>query len=334
MAWNNEEYYSSPEKRIGKEGDFYTNPLVHPAFGWALARQIAQMWGILEQPAPFTILEFGGGNDKLAGDILDYLERHYLLCYKAATYLISDYPHNISCSKNQYKLIPPFNPNFPNFKFTGVVLAHEFLDALPVHRVIMREEGLREIMVSKLLNGQLEEIEENISTPLIKEFFSLLKLHPLIGCQGEVNLETVNWLKWISQNMEQGFICTIDYGDLAEDLFTKERCHGTIRGISRHQLTNSLYDKPGKQDLTSHVNFSSIIASGKELGVNLTGFTLQSYFLLGLELLSLVKPEDLTTVKRLILPGMGGAYKILIQHKNCSPSKLSGLSMRSLIPHN
>lgn len=46
---------------------------------------------------------------------------------------------------------------------------------------------------------------------------------------------------------------------------------------------------------------------------------------------SAAPPEELTTVKRLILPdGMGSSYKVLIQHKGCSPPTLDGLSLRTI----
>ena len=62
-------YYTSGE-RVGASGDFYTSPSVHPAFGTLLAVQLFQMWQLLQQPAPFTVIEAGAGNGLLCRDIV------------------------------------------------------------------------------------------------------------------------------------------------------------------------------------------------------------------------------------------------------------------------
>jgi len=83
MAENNRLYYAS--RSPGKSGDFITSPVVNPAFGYALACQILEMDFKMGHPDPFLLLEFGGGDGKLALDILkglkeespDFLLRFY-----------------------------------------------------------------------------------------------------------------------------------------------------------------------------------------------------------------------------------------------------------------
>jgi SAM-dependent MidA family methyltransferase len=48
-------YYTSPGRKVGAEGDFYTSITVHGAFGRVIAREIAQMWRVWE-PAGFTLV--------------------------------------------------------------------------------------------------------------------------------------------------------------------------------------------------------------------------------------------------------------------------------------
>lgn len=337
MAWNNKRYYSSAKKLIGKEGDFYTSPYVHSAFGSALARQIAQCWKILGGPDTYTIFEFGGGSGKLACAVLDALEQNCHPCYKATEYIISDYHARSQNGNNRWKQVQPFSKKFISYPFTGIVLAHEFVDALPVHRVVRRADRLQEIMVNGRRDfqgdflGNIAEEEMPLSTPLLESFFKRLGMLPPINCQADVNLEAIDWLQWVGSNMDRGFVITIDYGDLAEYLFTEDRSFGTVRGFYRHELLSDLYKYPGGQDLTASVNFSSLIEFGEEFGLTPTGFTHQMYFLLGADILSLVPPEELTTIKRLILPdGMGDTYKVLIQHKGCFPPTLDGLSLRTI----
>ena len=66
-------YYTSPGRKVGAEGDFYTSITVHAAFGRVIAREIAQMWRSMESPAAFTLVECGAANGRLACDIMDYL---------------------------------------------------------------------------------------------------------------------------------------------------------------------------------------------------------------------------------------------------------------------
>jgi len=66
-------YYTSPGRKVGAEGDFYTSISVHAAFGRVIAREVAQMWRCLGSPGRFTLVECGAGNGRLACDIMDYL---------------------------------------------------------------------------------------------------------------------------------------------------------------------------------------------------------------------------------------------------------------------
>src|SRR5688572_24273200 len=70
-------YYTSARKKIGNEGDFYTSCTISPVFGHMLARQIAEMWEIMEEEA-FTIVEYGAGTGHLCKSILGYLRAHHV----------------------------------------------------------------------------------------------------------------------------------------------------------------------------------------------------------------------------------------------------------------
>src|SRR5688500_16694870 len=65
-------YYTSPQNRIGKSGDFYTSCSLTPAFGAMIGRQLEQMWNISGR-SNFTVVEYGAGSGILCHDILDYL---------------------------------------------------------------------------------------------------------------------------------------------------------------------------------------------------------------------------------------------------------------------
>src|SRR5919197_6720541 len=64
-------YYTSPGRKVGAEGDFYTSSNVHAVFGRLIAREICRKWETLGAPAAFTIVEAGAGNGPLPRGILD-----------------------------------------------------------------------------------------------------------------------------------------------------------------------------------------------------------------------------------------------------------------------
>src|SRR5690349_1723323 len=61
-------YYTNL-RGFGADGDFITSPERHPAFGWLLGRQAWDVWDALGRPAPFRILELGGGSGALASSL-------------------------------------------------------------------------------------------------------------------------------------------------------------------------------------------------------------------------------------------------------------------------
>jgi SAM-dependent MidA family methyltransferase len=66
-------YYRGPTVRSAREGDFLTAAELHPIFGRVLARQLTEMWDLLERPAPFTVREYGAGPGTLGLTILEGL---------------------------------------------------------------------------------------------------------------------------------------------------------------------------------------------------------------------------------------------------------------------
>jgi SAM-dependent MidA family methyltransferase len=102
-----------------------------------------------------------------------------------------------------------------------------------------------------------------------------------------------------------------------------------------HTTSENPYERIGNQDITSHVNFSSIMEEGTRSGLNITGFVRQSNFLIALGILNKMNDahgdiSKLLTMKNLFLPGgMGDMFKVLIQHKGVNSPELIGLRRMS-----
>ena len=67
-----------------------------------------------------------------------------------------------------------------------------------------------------------------------------------------------DWWRSAAQVLGSGKLVTIDYGLTTEELLAPERKEGTLRGYRRHRSTGDVLASPGEQDLTAHVDFTTI----------------------------------------------------------------------------
>ena len=99
----------------------------------------------------------------------------------------------------------------------------------------------------------------------------------------------------------------------------------------------------GMQDITAHVDFTTLAAQGEKAGLELTGFTTQKNFLLGLGILEELQPSENAGLEnrekisrnrelvQLITPGgAGDAFKVLVQHKGIKKPELKGFSFKDM----
>src|SRR5438132_14380634 len=169
----------------------------------------------------------------------------------------------------------------PADSITGVFLSNELVDAFPVHRVVKRPLGLREIFVG-WDGSRFIEIEAPPFSPDLEAYFARIGISLEVGQQAEVNLQALEWMRQAGTRLRRGLVVTIDYGHAAADLFTLTRKTGTLLGYYRHTVADSPYVRIGQQDLTAHVDFTSLALAGQDVGLEVTGFTSQLHFLINL----------------------------------------------------
>lgn len=329
-------YYTSAGRKVGAEGDFYTSITVHAAFGRVVAREIAQMWRCMGSPAVFTLVECGAGNGRLACDILDYLNEKEAGLYEVLSLVLVEKEPSLEVAQREMlvshsgRLTWLSSEQFASgdFTFSGCFYSNELFDALPVHRVVMTGDGLREIYVT-VDDGEFLEETGELSTPEIGEYLKRVEveLHP--GQTAEINLNGAEWLKVASRALSHGFILTIDYGYPAQEMFSPRRKRGTLLCYYRHQTEENPYIRLGLQDMTTHVDFTSLMKCGEELGLQNVWFGEQYRFLLSAGIVEEIEANERShvsdqeklrlrlTLKKLIMPegGMGDTFKVLIQSK-------------------
>jgi SAM-dependent MidA family methyltransferase len=336
-------YYTSPGRKVGAAGDFYTSSNVHQVFGRLIARELIRMWETMAAPAPFDIVEVGAGNGRLALDILDTIGEIRPALYEALTYrLIEAEP---SLQESQRGMLTghagktawstPADLAAGKLSLTGCLLSNELLDSFPVHLVEMTSAGLREVYVGAA-EDEFTELLDLPSTPELEEYLARLAIQLLAGQRAEINLAAPRWLEDVARAIVRGFVLTIDYGYTAAELFAPLRKNGTLLCYYRHTVEENPYLRVGGQDMTSHVDFTTLIRRGGELGLARVWFGEQYRFLMGagmmeemmlLESRAVTEEERLKNrliLKKLILPegGMGDTFKVLIQAKGVDAPRL------------
>jgi len=339
-------YYNSDKERVGRFGDYYTSPAVHRIFGELIVRQLEEMWRIMGK-APFTIVEMGANRGWLCHDIIQSTMKEYPGFYANFHYIIVE--SNPYAREKQRLLLESIHVtdkkvswhtySEEGFSFDGIqgcFLSNEFVDALPVHRLRVKNKVLKEIYVSYNDSGFFE-IDDEVSPDVSKQYIETFQMHLNEGQGCEVNLSAAEWLRHVSEKLLKGFVLTIDYGDTTDGIYRENGSNGTLRCFYKHTVNQNYYERLGEQDITAHVDFTNLMNTGKSLGLEVTGFTKQSHFLIALGILENLNNtkkdiETILKVKNLFHPeGMGDIFKVLIQHKNIELPQLIGLrSLHSL----
>jgi SAM-dependent MidA family methyltransferase len=294
-------YYTSTKSRIGREGDFYTSSDLDPIFGKLLARRFDAMSRDFDD---FTLVELGAGKGLLARDILSAKVFRYLILERSAAMRAQQQEALRGLDVKWIDELPS--------GLTGCIFSNEFFDALPVHRFVGREGGVREIFVGE----NFVEVERD---PSVDVALSLKE-----GQTADINLEARSWIRRIATSLTRGCHLAIDYGYQRAEFYAQP--HGTLMCYWQHQASENPYVHIGEQDLTAHVNFSDLIEEGAAAGLEMESLSSQKDFLVGEGILDEMQPlafagdaesmQRLLRMKNLIVPDrMGERFKVLIQKK-------------------
>lgn len=331
-------YYLAPERRPGRGGDFLTAPEASAYFGLTVARQIGECWQRLGRPTPFTIREYGAGIGGFAYDIMAGLADFDPVILQNLDYrLIEPNQHRLAQALSAMDEVgfgtivsaEPHDAGAGLEHITGVVIANEVADALPVHRLIGRNGDLRELYTG-VTNDEFVDVEGPLS-PAVSEMPAYFAGHAIPiedGAEYDVSPAATAWFRSACSGIERGYAIIIDYGYKAAELYRTHRLRGTVRGYFEHTVTDDPYLRIGEQDLTAHVDFTALQEAGESAGMQMAGFTTQGALLaslgLGERLLQLQREPGTSladymsaqaAVMRLIDPGGLGRFGVLMMAK-------------------
>lgn len=320
-------YYRSSDARPGRGGDFLTAPETHPLFGATLARVFDEIWQRLDRPSRFVIREHGAGEGALAASLLAGLRASGSGLAETVRYQpVEVDPRRVEVFTDRLgaegfgAAVEPSD----GAPVTGVVLANEVLDALPVHRVVQRGVELLEVRVG-VRNDRFVDVETAPSTP---ELFVRLAAEGITladGQQAEICLALDGWVVQAAAELARGVLLLIDYGYPAAELYDPvRRRDGTLRAYVRHRVHDDPYVHVGRQDLTAHVDVDAVQRAATEAGLIHLGTTTQAEFLVGLGMdqrLREIQSDPATTmegylavrsaVMRLLDPAAMGRFRVL-----------------------
>ena len=334
LYWPNGGYYTNPRPTTEPAPDYFTAPQAHPIFGALLALQLEEMWQLLGRPNPFDVVEQGAGNRQLARDIQGYA-RHLDASFSQALRYVTVERSASDIQGGGSGQSSIVSTGLPLRKVTGCVLSNELLDALPVHRVVVRDGHLREVYVT-MKDGHLREVEDEPSTESIQARLEQEQVRLGEGQRAEVCLELDPWMKQAAATLERGFVLTIDYGHTAQELYSPRRSGGTLRCYYRHTLTSNPYERIGQQDLTAHVDFTAVASLGARNDLVSLPLVTQEMFLnnLGLKIFlrrlsaagldQTVRDANRMGMLELARAGGMGEFKVLVQCKGVDAPEIAG----------
>lgn len=287
-------YYNAEDFNLGKSGDFTTAPELSPLFAKCLAKQAKTILAGIQATA---ILELGAGTGRLAGDLLQALHQANALPTHYFIYEISE-----NLRKKQQAYLQTTCPQFYSrihwlsqlpTDFSGLIIANEVLDALPVHCVHFTETGVKEKCLAYQNNHFIWQLAPPTHPQLEKEAMLLKERYALpAGYETEINLNLAPFLTTLINGLTQGIILFIDYGYGEKIYYHPKRSSGTLTSFYQHQQNNDPLQRPGLQDITAHVDFTRVIEIASTLGCELLGYTSQASFLLANGLLELAAEEE------------------------------------------
>ena len=264
-------YYSSGRCIIGRKGDYFTSVSVGPLFGQLLSAQFAEIWDCLGKPGrrgdldKFTIVEQGAHDGQFARDVLESVQKRTpeffdALCYR----IVEPFPilqerqrRSLESFRGKVEWRTSLEP------FTGVHFSNELLDSMPAR--LMR--GGREKFVG--LDGERFVFVE-------RPIFQGAAASKLRGDSGAFNDAALNWVDEIAANLQRGYVITIDYGRLGEEV------QRDVQVRAQHRSLSSPFEQIGEADITIPVDWTSIVHRAETNGLRVVGFTDQHHFLTGI----------------------------------------------------
>jgi len=262
---------------LGAHGDFVTAPEISQMFGELIGVWVA-VWQQMGSPENVRVVELGPGRGTLMSDALRAAKVVGDFHAALVVHLVEISP---KLQQAQEQLLEGLGvpilwhsalaevPSGP-----VIIIANEFIDALPVHQAVKRADGWHERVVEIAPSG---ELAIGIARDPLPHFEATLPRGLRQAPEGSV-------YEWRSDTVAleigrrvrtDGAALIIDYGHAWYGLGE------TLQAVAGHSFTDPLR-APGEADLTAHVDFAALAQSAQIIGGRIHGPISQRDLLRGL----------------------------------------------------
>ena len=317
-------YYRTRDA-IGRGGDFVTAPEISQVYGELIGLWAAVVWQQIGRPAPFALVELGPGRGTLMADALRATRivpgfaaaaRVHLVEVSEALRRIQSATlgaHGAEATWHEHVTQVPAGP--------AIVIANEFVDALPVEQFVRQDVGWRSRAVDLDAVGCLA-FSADRAGPVHFPRGAPLTSSPGTIFERRTTMDLAFGLARLAKAGGMGAV-VIDYGH------TLSGPGDTLQAVRAHRFEHPL-TSPGEADLTAQVDFSALADSARSFELAVDGPVTQAEFLGSLGIverasrLMASNPAQAAAIEagvaRLLAPGgMGSRFRAIGVRSSCLP---------------
>ena len=323
-------YYQRSIMDFAQSGDFTTAPEMTPLFAQSI---VHAMYPIAQNKA-LQVLEIGAGSGQLAYDFLTECAASNITC---SEYLILELSSSLRTLQQQklaeFKQVKWLS-SLPE-SFSGLMIANEVLDAMPVHLIIKKDDAWYELGLSL---QEEQWVWQSAKEPCPTDWLEYIPNHEElpIAYIAEIHLTAVAWIRTIAKLLKRGqggaLLC-IDYGFPAHEYYHPQRSEdgkpATLMCHYQHHAHTDPLIFIGAQDITSHINFSAMADAAFDEGCQEIYYNSQAAFLINAGITERLQKRFIAgsaayfnaaqAVQKLLSPAeMGELFKVLIFGSNVS----------------
>lgn len=274
--------YYTTRQPIGAAGDFITAPEISQVFGELIGAWAATVWQGMGAPAPVIVAELGPGRGTLMRDALrawrgapDFLAGVSVALVETSPVLQAAQRETLRASPAPLRWYASLEevPRGPL-----ILIANEFIDALPVRQFVLEGGTWRERIVTMTDGG---ELAFGAGAPVERDALPswLVDTDATEGAIIETRQAAAELIATLAGRAEDAPVATLiaDYGHAEGGI------GDTLQAVRGHRFAD-LLAAPGETDLTAHVDFAALKAAAREHGLATFGPMPQGQFLLELGL--------------------------------------------------
>ena len=327
-------YYSQGKRIFGGQGDFITAPEISTLFGHTIGLALKS---VIEGCGK-AVWEFGAGRGRLAADILntvgDAIETYHIVDVSGGLQAQQREWITHYAPKHAHKV--RWETKLPE-RIEGVVIGNEVLDAIPVRLWRWMSGQVQELFVQyDETRNKLEFVEQAAEPVLAQKVSALHAAHGPWpeGYQSEWNQQAEGFVSTVTNKLH-GLAVFIDYGFPQHEYYHPQRSTGTLVAHRAHKMHSDVLQSIGLQDITAHIDFTSVYEALIQQGGELLGYASQAGFLLQAGILALLNNQEVElstsaikaaqakhAVQTLLSEAeMGELFKVIVWCKGIEPDQ-------------